>query len=209
MQNPQDQFSKQATENSAKLTQDARTIKEEYRDLLGIKSKLNDYDREAINLADKVAQSAKDNVVELGRTGDLNKQILKDRKLLLDLDRELLIVSKGLGTEQQGQAQKLAAYNTERLSVLSQIESIQQELLDLDEVQQALAIQELSNLSSQLATLESQTDQLLEQTDLDTQRLALAIQTKNQQEKNFNLKKEEVNIQDQINKKLGTHERIC
>ena len=203
MQNPQDQFSKQATENSAKLTQDARTIKEEYRDLLGIKSKLNDYDREAINLADKVAQSAKDNVVELGRTGDLNKQILKDRKLLLDLDRELLIVSKGLGTEQQGQAQKLAAYNTERLSVLSQIESIQQELLDLDEVQQALAIQELSNLSSQLATLESQTDQLLEQTDLDTQRLALAIQTKNQQEKNFNLKKEEVNIQDQINKKLG------
>jgi hypothetical protein len=201
--NPQDQFSKKATEQSAKLTQDARTLKEEYKDLLGIKSKLNDYDREAINLSDKVAQSAKDNVVELGRTGELNKQILKDRKLLLDLDRELLISSRGLTSEQKTQAEQLANFSSQRLSILDQIEDIQQNLVNLDEVQQSLGLSELQTLQDQLAVLESQTDLVLDQTDLDTQRLALAIQTKNQQESNLKLKQQESNIQDQINKKLG------
>jgi hypothetical protein len=203
MANEDDQFSKKAVENSSKLTQDARTIKEEYKDLLGIKSKLNEYDKEAINLADKVQQSAKQNVVELGRTGDLNKEILKDRKLLLDLDRELLISTKNLGTDQQSQAKKLAENNIQRLFVLDQIENIQKELLDLDEIQQYLAVKELSNLSDQLSILENQTSQLIKQTDSDVQRLALAIQTREQQEKNIKAKKVESEVQDQINEKLG------
>jgi hypothetical protein len=203
MANEDNQFSKKAVENSSKLTQDARTIKEEYKDLLGIKSKLNEYDKEAINLADKVQQSAKQNVVELGRTGDLNKEILKDRKLLLDLDRELLISTKNLGTDQQSQAKKLAETNIQRLFVLDQIENIQKELLDLDEIQQYLAVKELSNLSDQLSILENQTSQLIKQTDSDVQRLALAIQTREQQEKNIKAKKVESEVQDQINEKLG------
>ena len=37
-----DLFSKAAVEFAAKITREARTLKEEYKELLGIKTKLND-----------------------------------------------------------------------------------------------------------------------------------------------------------------------
>ena len=40
-------FSKAASEFAAKITREARTLKEEYKELLGIKTKLNDYDKKA------------------------------------------------------------------------------------------------------------------------------------------------------------------
>ena len=100
-------FSKAASEFAARITREARTLKEEYKELLGIKTKLNDYDKEAVNLADKVQQSAKQNVVELGRSGDLAKEMVKDKKLSLDLERELLIAQKSLSGEEIKSAQEL------------------------------------------------------------------------------------------------------
>jgi hypothetical protein len=203
MANENDQFSKKATEQSAKQVENARTLKEEYKELLGIRSKLNEYDREAINLADKVTQSAKANVVELGRTGTLDKEILKDKKLLLDLERERLLSSKNLAASQINDAEKLANANINRLAILSKLEETQQQLLASDEIQYSLGLKEVERLQDELAKQEQIADQILKQENLDVQRLALAIQSEDQQKKNLGLKEKESTVQDQINKKLG------
>ena len=201
--NQNDQFTKAAVELAAKLTRESRTLKEEYKELLGIKTKLNDYDKEAINLADKVQQSAKQNVVELGRSGDLTKEMVKDKKLSLDLERELLLSRKTLSEEEQKSANKIFETRNKQLSILEQIDEVTNALVDADEVQLALGKAELANLYNELSVQDQQLDILLESTNLDTQRLALALQTKELQDKNVEGKRKEANIQDQINQKLG------
>jgi hypothetical protein len=201
--NENDQFTKAAVELAAKLTREARTLKEEYKELLGIKTKLNDYDKEAVNLADKVQQSAKQNLVELGRSSDLAKEIAKDRKLSLDLDRELLISRKQLSQIEEINAQKILKNSAFRESTLNEIENIQKRILVAEGEELKTLIANRKEQEFKLQKSEAQFDLLIESSSLDSQRYALALKTKEIQEKNVIGKKEEANIQDQINQKLG------
>ena len=201
--NQNDQFTKAAIEYAAKLTRESRTLKEEYKELLGIKTKLNDYDKEAVNLADKVQQSAKQNVVELGRSGDLAKEIVKDRKLSLDLERELVIASKQLSTTEADTAQALLKNYNQRESILTGLEELQSKILNASG-------EELENLKKQkqisvdvLSGLDNEFEILSKSASLDAQRYALALKNKQIQKENVEGKIKEANIQDQINEKLG------
>jgi hypothetical protein len=198
-----DKFSKEAVELAAKLTREARTLKEEYKELLGIKTKLNDYDKEAVNLADKVQQSAKQNLVELGRSGDLAKEIAKDRKLSLDLERELVIASKQLSTTEADAARAILKNYEFREKTLNDIEDIQKRILVAEGEELETLLNNKKVLAEGLGLLEKEFDKLIESASLDSQRYALALKTKEIQDKNVVGKKEEANIQDQINQKLG------
>ena len=198
-----DQFSKEAIALAAKLTRESRTLKEEYKELLGIKTKLNDYDKEAVNLADKIQQSAKQNVVELGRSGDLVKELVKDRKIALDLERELIIAQKSLSEKERQSAQELLKNRNQQLSVLTGLEEIQEQILTANGEELELLLLQKKTLVDGLAVLEGQYDVLLESNSLDVQRYALALQSQQLQEENLENKRKEESIQDQINKKLG------
>jgi len=198
-----DLFSKAASEFAAKITRESRTLKEEYKELLGIKTKLNDYDKEAVNLADKIQQSAKQNVVELGRSGDLVKELVKDRKIALDLERELIIAQKSLSEKERQSAQELLKNRNQQLSVLTGLEEIQEQILTANGEELELLLLQKKTLVDGLAVLEGQYDVLLESNSLDVQRYALALQSQQLQEENLENKRKEESIQDQINKKLG------
>lgn len=201
--NENDQYTKAAVELAAKLTREARTLKEEYKELLGIKTKLNDYDKEAVNLADKVQQSAKQNLVELGRSGDLAKEIAKDRKLSLDLERELVIASKLLITTESDAAQAIFKNYKLKESTLNEIADIQKRILNTEGEELETLLKNKKALGDELIDIEKQFDLLIESSSLDAQRYALALKTKEIQDENVNNKQEEANIQDQINQKLG------
>jgi len=198
-----DQFSKEAIALAAKLTRESRTLKEEYKELLGIKTKLNDYDKEAVNLADKIQQSAKQNVVELGRSGDLAKELVKDRKTALDLERELIIAQKSLSETEQKNAQKLLQNYEFRESTLNDIEDIQKRILTAEGKELENLLNNKKVLTEGLLILENEFNILLESSNVDTQRYALALKSKQLQEENLENKRKEESIQDQINKKLG------
>jgi len=198
-----DLFSKAASKFAAKITRESRTLKEEYKELLGIKTKLNDYDKEAVNLADKIQQSAKQNVVELGRSGDLVKELVKDRKIALDLERELIIAQKSLSEKERQSAQELLKNRNQQLSVLTGLEEIQEQILTANGEELELLLLQKKTLVDGLAVLEGQYDVLLESNSLDVQRYALALQSQQLQEENLENKRKEESIQDQINKKLG------
>jgi hypothetical protein len=201
--NENDQFTKAAVELAAKLTREARTLKEEYKELLGIKTKLNDYDKEAVNLADKVQQSAKQNVVELGRSGDLAKEITKDRKLSLDLERELVIASKQLSTTEAGAAQAILKNYNQREAALFGLEELQSKILNTSGEELEILLKQKQATIVKLSNLEEEFETLSESASLDSQRYALALKTKQIQDENVAGKKEEANIQDKINQKLG------
>ena len=201
--NQNDQFTKAAVELAAKLTRESRTLKEEYKELLGIKTKLNDYDKEAVNLADKVQQSAKQNLVELGRSGDLAKEIQKDKKLSLDIERELVIASKLLSKTESDAAQAILKNYEFRESTLNEIADTQERILNAEGEELETLLNNKKALGEGLKILEGQFDKLIESSSVDAQRYALALKTKEIQEKNVIGKKEEANIQDQINQKLG------
>jgi hypothetical protein len=201
--NENDQFTKAAVELAAKLTREARTLKEEYKELLGIKTKLNDYDKEAVNLADKVQQSAKQNLVELGRSGDLAKEIQKDKKLSLELERELVIASKQLSTTEADTAQAILKNYNQREAALAGLEELQSKIINASGEELEILIKQKQASISKLAGLEEEYEIISESASLDAQRYALALKTKQIQIENVAGKKEEANIQDKINQKLG------
>jgi hypothetical protein len=197
------QFTKESIELAAKQTQEARTLKEEYKDLLGIKTKLNDYDREAVNLADKIQQSAKQNVVELGRSGELFKELAKDKKLSLDLERELLLARNSITTKEIDNANKLIDAQKNANLTLNDFLKAKEELIGLEGDDLRYAQRNVDLLITKLNKQENEIDGLIDLLSKDGQRYALALKSKQIQEENIQAKEKESTVQDQINEKLG------
>jgi len=83
-------FSREDAANANNMAQAARSLTEELKDQLGIRSRLNETQRETLNLARQLQVSAQQNTVEIGNSGNIERQIAKDSKLNLNLRRELL-----------------------------------------------------------------------------------------------------------------------
>ena len=83
-------FSRQDATNANSMAQAARSLTEELKDQLGIRSRLNETQRETLSLARELQISAQQNTVEIGNSGNIEKQIAKDIKINLNLRRELL-----------------------------------------------------------------------------------------------------------------------
>jgi hypothetical protein len=89
-------FSQADAANANSMAQAARSLTEELKDQLGIRSRLNETQRETLNLARELQMSAQQNTVEIGNSGSIEKQIAKDVKINLNLRRELLDVQKDI-----------------------------------------------------------------------------------------------------------------
>lgn len=89
-------YSRQEADNANNITQQARSLTEELKDQLGIRSRLNETQRETLNLARQLQRSAQDNNVEIGNSGNIQRQLNKDKKIFNGLDRELKGVRKDI-----------------------------------------------------------------------------------------------------------------
>jgi hypothetical protein len=101
-------YSQQDVNRSEQMTFQARSLTEELKDQLGIRSRLNETDKETLNLVRQVQRSAQENNVELGNTGKIERQIAKDIKTSLALSRELKSARIGIGKEGQIELDRLA-----------------------------------------------------------------------------------------------------
>jgi hypothetical protein len=128
-------FSQQDAANANSMAQAARSLTEELKDQLGIRSRLNETQKETLNLARELQMSAQQNTVEIGNSGNIEKQIAKDVKINLNLRRELLDTQKGitediklelerlreadkLGEEAYIRAFQLASQETQKIALL-------------------------------------------------------------------------------------------
>ena len=198
-----DKALKDATATSAQLTEEARSLTEELKDQLNIKSSQNEGEKTLLSLSRQITQSAQENKVALGQQGDITKQIKKETNQLLAAQREQLILEKSLTDEQVTQAQKIVDKNNERLNTLSHIDRLQQQLSAATESEKSGIMSQIRGYQDRLAANEASLDAVLGTADAETQRLALSIQLANKAKENVKESQKEEAIQKKISKALG------
>ena len=188
---------------AAETTEETRNLGQELRDMLGLSKQRNDYDKALLGLSRDITSQAQKNAVELGRNGEIAKEILKDEKILEAAKREQLISSKGLNSVQITGADKISKAQTKRQEVISEIDELYDQLATADDESAKKLKEDIAKKEDQLAAVESTLDTHLKVADADTQRLALSNQLVDKAQKNLDVKSEEGNIQKQINDRLG------
>ena len=188
---------------SATLTEEARNLGQELKDQLGIRQRINDFDKALLSISNQITTASQENKQALGDTGDITKQILKEEKAILGVNRERLISEKTIGETQKAQALALNQLNQSRLTTLSEMDFLRNEIATATGDELAVLKQSLNERNNNLATLEGEISLASEGLDKDTQRLALIYGMGEAAQKNLEASKAEAAIQDEITKKLG------
>ena len=94
---------------SARLEADrldfSRNITEELKDQMNIRTRTNESDKAALSLSRQVARAASENVVLLGNSNQIGREILKDEKTRAQILREIAIVENTIGDSQSQSSQ--------------------------------------------------------------------------------------------------------
>lgn len=188
---------------AAETTEETRNLGQELRDMLGLSKQRNDYDKALLGLSRNITAQAQKNAVELGRSGEITKELLKDEKILEAAKREQLIATKGLNIAQIQGAEKIAKAQSKRQEVISEIDDLYDKLAIADDNSAKKLKEDISRREDQLAAVEASLDEHLKIADADTQRLSLATQLVQQAQKNVEIKTGESDIQKDINAKMG------
>ena len=101
-------FARAEAENNASALDYARTLNAELRDSLGVKQKLTDQEKTLRNLGNEVVKAVQQNVVELGNSGKINREIAKAQALQNKLVTEITSIAGDLNNQQAIYAQQLA-----------------------------------------------------------------------------------------------------
>jgi len=179
-------FGKEALENAIRLAEESRSITEELKDQLGIRSRLSEEDKIQLSISRKVQQAAAENNTELRKASRLQTQILKDNKLLADVQRELGIVRKNAGKDDKDIAKDIVKLNEKRLKA----------------EQKYLKNRTQSN-ANRLATAEEELNKVLKVAGTEADRLAVLIQLEKKQKEVIKLRKDEEIIQGKVTSALG------
>ena len=107
---------------AAEFTQEARDLSIELREHLGVSQKRNEYDKALLGLARSISGEAQKNRVELGRQGQIQKQLTKDATTLSDAERERLLISAKLSETQIKDASRIATIQKRRADAFADLE---------------------------------------------------------------------------------------
>jgi hypothetical protein len=182
-------YSQQDVQRTEQVTSLARTLTEELKDQLGIRSRLNETEKAQLNLARQVQRSAAENTIELGNQGSIGRQIIKDQKLLLKVLNEKRTLEKTTNNTQKDRAR--AIFQTQ-----SSIQKIQDDLLQASG-------EEADTLLRRLNTQEGILRGILRTADAETQRLALAYGMEDATKTIIGQRENEAEIQKEINERMG------
>jgi hypothetical protein len=193
----------EAAKKTAQLTEESRTLTEELKDQLNIRSKTNEGEKTLLSLSRDITKSAQENKVALRETGDISKQLIKDQKNLDATKREQLILEQTIGKENIDQAKAIA----------SRAKAIQTNNAKILQMENEIANQKGGATKEQLKLLENQKVSLrLNEASLkasltgataEAQRLALVNGLVTAAEENVVNSEEQKAAQDRINKSLG------
>ena len=185
-------FNKFAKENAkivAEITDEARSLTEELKDQLGIRSRLNETERSTLNLARQLQSSAAQNTVDIGNSGNIQRQLTKDKRIALNIEREINDLKSTQSAEEIKFAEKISETN-------DKINEIQKELTEATG-------KRAEELKDQLGIQEDILKFSLEDAKSSTQRLALAMSMSKTTAKLIRQRQAESDIQDDITDRMG------
>ena len=182
-------YSQQDAERAEQMTFAARSLTEELKDQLGIRSRLNETEKAQLNLARAIQRSASENTVEIGNQGNISRQLTKDRKMLLKVENEKLGILKSTTAREQSTAKRI-------FQAQSKIQKLQDKLASASGI-------EADNIKLQMASKENQLAGILSLASADSQRLALAYGMEDTTKALIGQREKEADIQKEINNKMG------
>ena len=207
------QFAQEAAKASQARVDYARSLTEELKDQLNIRSKNNETDKAQLSLSRQVAASAAENNVLLGNSQQIGRQILKDEKLLSNITREkegLIASIGGANSEAYKIAIKAADLQRDQYTQLGKVEELQSKLLtakgkekvELDRrLKKELKTSE--SLEAQLANKVKEAEATGKLGKKEIDRLSVLSLMKDNQEKILEGREAEADIQKKINTRMG------
>ena len=199
-----------ATKKAAQLTEESRSLTEELKDQLGIRSKTNEGDKQLLSLSRQITKSSQENKVALRESGDITKQLEKDEKTLEAAKREQLILTNSiLGTDKDlnkeilKQADNIVDANAARMTSISEVDKLKQQLAGASKEEEEGILNQIKLKQGELIDNEKSLSTALEKASAEAQQLALGKQLVNTAGKNVKTSKEQEESQKRINKSLG------
>ena len=205
----QSEFNKRTLEGiefAARLAEEGRNLTSELEDQLGIRRRLNDYDKALLDITRSISRSAQENNVELARSGKLSNEIAKAERISLDLKREITLLESTLGDELSGQvekANKVAVINEARRELSRDIARLEKEVTDENGNINEEKLAQLKSAHEQRNVADNLLISTSKQLDEDGKRLAIAKDAELLQKESIALKKAEEARQVKINENLG------
>lgn len=197
------QASEVAREITARITQEARDLNAELRDQLGIQRTRSDEDRTLIKLSQDLTRSAALNNVELRRSNELNKQLVKDNKNLTQLVNEQTILYNSLTDEQIENADRINLANQDRIAAENEIIRLTRSLAFASSDQVDSIKELIKEKKKNVVNAEKELRIALDASDAESQRLALVDQTIDKQNELITSRRQELKVAAAVNENLG------
>tara|TARA_R110001632_G_scaffold228847_1_gene364421 strand:- start:33 stop:1889 length:1857 start_codon:yes stop_codon:yes gene_type:complete len=185
------------------LTEQARSLTEELKDQLNIRSRTNEGEKTLLGISRQITKSAQENKVALRDSDDITKQIKKETEQLNSAKREQLILQKTLSKDQIKNASKISTAAQNQSTILSNIDKLQNQIADSEGKDTAGLQSKLSRYQNLLGINEQNLSNILSTSGAEAQRLALSNQLVSSAEENINVSEEQKASQDRINDSLG------
>ena len=184
------------------LTEQARSLTEELKDQLNIRSRTNEGEKTLLGISRQITKSAQENKVALRDSDDITKQIKKETEQLNSAKREQLILQKTLSKDQIKNASKISTAAQNQSTILSNIDKLQNQIADSEGKDTAGLQSKLSRYQNLLGINEQNLSNILSTSGAEAQRLALSNQLVSSAEENINVSEEQKASQDRINDSL-------
>jgi len=198
-----EQAIRNSTQASADLTDQTRSLTEELKDQLGIRSRQTEGDRALLQVSRDITKSAQENKVILGQQGSLAKQITIEEKQIEAAKREQSILSKTLSDEEIKRADKIAGAVKAQQAQLSKIDELKAQIGAQEGNATAEQLSRLAREEGILSNIENQVAKQLEGASNEAQRLALANQLIESAQENLAASEKEEATQQRINSAMG------
>lgn len=197
------QASEVAREITARITQEARDLNAELRDQLGLTRQRSEEDKTLIKLSQDLTRSAALNNVELRRSNELGKQLVRDTKNLTQLVNEQTILYNSLTDEQIENADRINLANQDRIAAENEIVKLSRSLATASSDQVDSIKELIKEGRRKVGAAEEDLRLALDASDSESQRLALVDQTIDKQRQLITSRREELKVASAVNENLG------
>ena len=208
--NKQNQFQREFNRAQAESVGYARSLTEEIKDQLGVRSRLNESQRSELSLAREIQKSVAQNNVELGNTGKLQQAILRDSETLNRIDLEIQLQKQDLTSKGFKLATQIAEKQKEAYELQGKLFELERLAEEVKGNALAKVVEEYEIQSNKSAILEKQLKDLQETaylanniTQAEIDKVAVLTQLSTLQQENLRQKGVEEELQKKINDEMG------
>lgn len=150
------EYSDQEAKSNSSNVDFARMLNAELKEQLGVRQRISDQAKDLRNLGNEVVRNAQQNVVELGNTNKLEREIINQQMTRSKLISEIESISKNATSEQLAAAAQLSDKLSEQEKINASLLQAERDIVDLQNQEGDTAKKLLTDAEKRRDTLQEQ-----------------------------------------------------